>query len=125
MNIELLEETAYAILDEPRKFAMNIFVQKDSESPCGTAACIAGHAVCLHNNLASLKELYPMDIESAAREALDINYFGASDLFYMDNWPEEFYDEYRRAVGNEERAEVAFWRIQHFIASYESTGVAE
>jgi hypothetical protein len=120
MNIKLLEKVANAILDEPRKFDMGSWAKPSDLSPCGTACCIAGHAVAIGMALPSLQQVDVMDdndMFAVARNARAL--IGSSDLgnlFHLDDWPIEFRHAYWSAT-REERGEVGFWRIQHFIAT--------
>jgi hypothetical protein len=122
VNTKLLNQVAVAILDEPREFNMSSWVRPDDESPCGTTACIAGHAVALSRNLPSLRRLTKFHVCPRAEEALGINVPQSDRLFLLRRWPVEFSLAYREAsscmeVDHELRAEIAFWRIQHFIAT--------
>lgn len=117
MNTKLLHRVALAILDEPTKFDMQLFVAENENSPCGTTACIAGFAVAMSRGLASLRSLFGIDIESSAQNIIGLSDRTADRLFYKPLWPVDFYQAYNDAENAYERAEIAFWRIQHFIAT--------
>lgn len=130
MNIELLNEIAEAILDEPTKFRMADWVSYAADAPCGTAACIAGHVTMRIAKIETPKALRHMIYETediqpeyTAKNALQIDRDQASRLFYLpehsvrNRWPDDFADAYYDAETPEARADVAFWRIQHFIAT--------
>lgn len=122
MNTKLLNQVAEAILDEPRKFNMDDFVMPSDKSPCGTACCIGGHAIAIayrYKKLSDVRQIYDRGctISSAAKAALKLVGFGAENLFYTLNWPTEFKEAYDKSKSFAVRAEIAFWRIQHFIAT--------
>lgn len=129
INVKLLNQVACAILDEPTKFSMDTFTDLDDRSPCGTVACIAGHAVAIAAKFPSLRELHEcniarmvgdrvFDIEVEAKNALGVSGAAYIRLFYAPCWPDAFADAYWWfAKTPEERADVGFWRIQHFIAT--------
>lgn len=48
MNTELLQRVKAAILAEPESFDMALYFDESENSPCGTVACIAGHALAIH-----------------------------------------------------------------------------
>lgn len=125
MNTKLLNRVALAILREPKKFNMREWTRLDTESPCGTTACIAGWAIainCGYENLKALHEArmsYSWGLTSQKGMAeLDLTYGQRDPLFHASNWPEEFRLAYNEQGANsEDRADIAFWRIQHFIAT--------
>jgi hypothetical protein len=124
MNIKLLNQVAEAILDEPTKFDMKWWTSPSDTSPCGTAACIAGFAVAIKREFKTMRDMRrhhhsgKVNIRTAA-----IKHLGIKDadeecrLFGAGYWPIEFKFPYHEARTPEERADVAFWRIQHFIAT--------
>lgn len=123
MNTQLLNRVTFAILNEPRKFDISSWVEHDRRSPCGTTACIAGHALAINRKFKSLKPLFPLDeldaIEESAKNALGLTNDEARRLFYRPIWPNGFHPIAYREDGEsiEEVADNAFWRIQHFIAT--------
>lgn len=73
MNTELLLKVKSAILAEPRKFTMSQWAGKDEDSPCGTSACIAGHAVAIERGVSKLNEIINADdIEGEAAADIGI-----------------------------------------------------
>lgn len=121
MNTRLLNQVANAILREPLKFDISTWVDEDDKSPCGTTACIAGHAVALSRGYQNLKPLFQLDkrdlIQVFAQEKLGLTEAQSYRLFQRGLWPEEFADRSRAAKDREEAADIAFWRIQAFIAT--------
>jgi len=116
--IDLLNKAAISILDEPTKFDMRMWAQEDEKSPCGTTACIAGHILSQAKQLSSLKELYRFDVEDKAMEAMGMEMGAESTrLFFRSSWPADFFHAHIYAETPEDRADIAFWRIQHFIAT--------
>lgn len=66
----------------------------------------------------------PLELLPIVQEALEIEYEPAVRLcylaahgHYLGRWPVEFDKAYNLAITREERADIAFWRIQHFIAT--------
>jgi len=88
---------------------------------CGTAACIAGWAVALHKKLNPAKASQfsgPWDVALKVLRLNNCNDGGR--LFHIDNWPEQFYDEYNNAMRAKDAkgmAVAASKRIDHFIAT--------
>ncbi len=121
MNTKLLNKVANAILDEPRMFDMGAWVNQNANSPCGTTACIAGFAVAIDRKYKRLRSLQILDsrdlIEDVAMKTLDIGSVARHRLFHRPNWPGIFKDASFAAKSREEAADIAFWRIQHFIAT--------
>lgn len=120
MNIPLLKKVRAAILAEPKKFNMSMWFQKDLKSPCGTTACIAGHAISISRRWSKLrtglaKEAGPavFDFNKEAKRVLGIKYSFA--LFRVDYWPNPFWKEYEHAITPLQRARIAARRIDHFI----------
>lgn len=122
MNTKLLLEVKEAILDEPRKFHMADFFMSDTNSPCGTAACIAGHAMMIHQGQPDLKFGLELcgNYEGPAALALELNRHQLNRLFYSECWPLDLAETYDEAEGDENRplmAKIAAERIDRFIAT--------
>lgn len=124
MNVKLLLKVKAAILKEPRKFRMETFFSPSSKSPCGTTACIAGHALVIGRKWKSLKSGLRMVTRSdkgnlffhqQGAADLGISIMEAHALFYATSWPQPFRDQYYEAVTKRQEAKVAARRIQHFI----------
>jgi hypothetical protein len=124
MNIPLLQKTRDAILAEPIKFNMCNWFLWESESPCKTSACIAGHGYAIVKQIMSLREAR----DNAEGKIQPIQYrmqfeFGLTDdqtetLFFDEEWPNPFRDDYSDAVRLQDRikmAQVAADRIDHLI----------
>lgn len=103
MNIKLLRRIQKKILAEPRQFQMarlfaeTIYRKSGKKSPsipnCGTAACIAGWAVCFG------KRKNPRACENGgawlgdsvyAREMIELTESQKERLFFSHNWPLKF-----------------------------------
>lgn len=119
MNTELLLKVKSAILAEPLKFDMTDWFTPDSESPCGTAACIAGHAVAISIGAASLNEgqRYWVDELVSIAEILGCHWEQKDRLCYVPQWPLNFQSRYQFADSRQERANIAADRIDFFIAT--------
>jgi hypothetical protein len=143
MNVELLQQIKAAILAEPLKFDMSAWFHADQNSPCGTAACIAGWAVTIQMKAEKLREArFAYDagdgnegVERDGKKALGLTDQQAYRLFFYDTWPVPFRHEYSEASGfwyddpvsgefvkgayvdRRVAAEVAARRIDHFIAT--------
>jgi len=127
MNVELLRKVKRHILDEPRRLVMGSWVLNRASGKtyyehghlvqfpkCGTVACIAGWTSIL-GGATKVKEIdgYPPFV---AADLLGIEDRGmANRLFHLPRWPSDFRADYAKARGQEERAEVAAKRIDHFI----------
>ena len=123
----LLDRVCEQILKEPKQFQMDAFFATANgmaDTPevipnCGTAACIAGWAIALHDGLNP----------KAANEHLHVNldyYFAGimqlpigdtNNLIYVDQWPDEFQEPFIEATEEQDwdrRAHIAVDRIRHF-----------
>lgn len=119
MNTELLLKVKAAILAEPLNFDMTDWFMPDKESPCGTTACIAGHAAVISIGAESLKEGQRYWFEELPNigEILGCDFWQKGRLCYVEQWPEDFLDRYLKADNRTERALIAADRIDHFIAT--------
>ena len=117
MKKALLLKVKEAILAEPKNY--------DQNNLCGTACCIAGHAVAI----AKPKTWSRLNKEDDGALMADT----AKSLLGLDNeqyyricnyahsWPEPFDTKFGCATTSKQRAKIAAKRIDHFIA----TGGAE
>lgn len=118
MNTKLLLKVKAAILAEPLKFDMSSYFRKKQESPCGTAACIAGHSIAISRKYKKLKAgLNIIFGKNIAVKALDLDWYEADVLFYLSGWPSRFRQRYIKAETPEARSKAAADRIDHFIAT--------
>lgn len=124
MNTKLLLKVKAAILAEPRKFDIRHWFVKSDKSPCGTAACIAGHAVAIGRRYESLKSglaLVKNDwlhstAQDIADDIMELTNDQSMRLFVLRGWPNSFHDDYIKAERNmRKRARIAAARIDHFI----------
>lgn len=113
INTRLLRRIQKQILKEPRRFLMHRWF-------CDTAACIGGWAIALDKNF-KLAKAGVLDAQSRrptserAAQALGLRRAIAERLFYVDEWPSPFREQYDDALGRAGRARVAARRIEHFI----------
>lgn len=128
MNTKLLLKVRDAILADPTKFRMEWWFQKEPKSPCGTSACIAGHALAITKKWKTLEAgtKYYLDIvgffggeevSQAAARAFGLDGVSADKLFAKDLWPKSFKNRYKRAHTAKQRAKAAADRIDSFIAT--------
>jgi hypothetical protein len=131
MNIRLLRKIQRAVTKEPRRFVMGEWVYtRDSVAPCGTAACIAGHAVLLNSitktrNWIGAGKLHArkwgwLTWQERASKLLRIDQDAADRLFFIEDWPAKFREPYGDSDATDERgrnaqAKLAIKRIEHFI----------
>jgi len=119
MNIPLLLKVKAAILAEPLKFDMDSFFNRSVTSPCGSTACIAGHAVAITHRWKKLetgvKKFDLVGCGDEAQELLGITFNQRWALFQLYAWPPKYSRAYRMATSSNGRARVAANRITHFI----------
>jgi hypothetical protein len=150
MNVEKLRAVKDAILAEPRKFDMGVFFQWSPDTaPCGTTGCIAGWAMqhemqilgkdffssekFLDSVMSKKKELslkygleYPEEVDYAelGQAILELTSEQARELFYDENWPEEFRERWidtwdnsghDHAAFRKQLAQIAADRIEYMI----------
>jgi hypothetical protein len=131
-TIKLLRKVKKHILEEPKRFDMGSwgFKKRGRGAPiCKTVACIAGWATILQtlpgkkllqlpkiNLNGSLEDESVMLVNrGTGQQALQISYQQAEVLFYVENWPTEFLDEWYAAKNKKELAQATANRIDHFI----------
>jgi hypothetical protein len=135
MNVELLLKVKQAILDEPARMNMEVFVDDsdgyinlDHQPACGTVGCIAGWAVLLDHVgrdsspegiMKAYKAVADKSVEDEAHKVLGL---GPAQymhpLFYPWNkWPEDLRIRLaREEPGTEEYAQVVADAIDRYIA---------
>lgn len=127
MNVDLLKRVADVILARPHDFDMDDFeadafhvsINKPDLS-CGTVACIGGWAATLAaglNKPVARHEDFDyyagiLSIRTSEREIDE-----AERLFMCHEWPQQYRIAYYEAKTDQERAQVAYDRIHHFIAT--------
>ncbi len=121
MNTELLLKVKAAILADPLKFDMCAFFTADESSPCGTTACIAGHAVAIDSGELDLSKWNQFSsYHFKGQSVLGLDDGQSNRLFYSEAWPRELYDRYIDASEASNRplvASISAERIDHFIAT--------
>jgi hypothetical protein len=117
MNVGLLREIQKIIEADPEGFDMVRYAQDRSDDPCGTAYCIAGHAILLSEpnfggwfcNERSFRK---------GMEVLELTYEQAEALFHTSSWPSSFRERLLKAWWSpKENAKIGVERIDHFIAT--------
>jgi len=124
MNINLLRQIQTKITEEPKQFRMSAFFSRGCGIPnCGTAACIGGWAVALHN------KMNPRDADRLFDSVMDpsidrnpclilgLGLLESERLFHVGNWPSQFASDWEWAKTPEAMVKVACDRIDHFIAT--------
>lgn len=137
LNTELLLKVKEQILKEPLQFIMGNWFQTKHEivqepiPNCGTAACIAGWAIAIHNQMNPAKacaavsnhEFKWHSSEFIADDILDPKGdITVSNLFYVDRWPYQLAFDFRNSEDPVRRAQLAAQAIDMFIADPESFG---
>lgn len=112
MNTQLLRRIQEKIKAEPHNFVM-------SQWHCGTAHCIGGWAQVLAPSKMDLPNHFAT---WDAGKILELSYPQELLLFYICNWPKQFYDDYAKwdffppsPESLAKQAEIACERIDHFI----------
>lgn len=149
--VEILEEVKRRILAEPKQFVMHTYfassyrnevpyfhlqesenewcekmMPKDRTIPnCGTAACIAGHILCIREedkpSEVQLKAGY--FIEHKCAEFLGIPQPYCTRLFNLESWEAEYRKRFKEApIGSLERAQAACDQIDYWIKWMKSRG---
>ncbi len=124
----LLQRVKRHILEKPNRFLMRTFIARATETKtktfeddngkqqkyaeCGTAACIAGWAVLLHDGREDRSQV---NIRERAIELLDLERGAEDKLFEVGYWPHDLYLDYRSAKTQRQRAEIAGKVIDRFI----------
>jgi hypothetical protein len=125
MTVELLKKVAAKLrrMRHKKHFDMRDWIQ---ENECGTAACIAGHALLDAGYRLRIRDYEivspkgrKVDPSSAAQRLLGLSSEQAARLFVAINWPKEFRGKddgeacYDPDIYNDPK--VAAARIDHFI----------
>lgn len=146
MNVPLLDKVKERLTAFPHRFSMANWVRNapghdtldqyprfgpkdakillDSQTACGTVACIGGLAIIIDTAEGEQEHVFNEDVETAgiwkhARKILDLTSEQADRLFLLHAWPEPYCRQYTEHWPN--RAQIAVSRINHFIR----TGGAE
>lgn len=123
----LLRKVRKHILEEPRRFNMSDWISRryhtsdkhydgfagkvkaSSYAKCGTAACIAGWTVLIHDGMQSSA----ISVSGRASQLLGITY--TDDLFGVTGWDDPYASQYQKARSVKEKAEIAGRYINHYI----------
>lgn len=119
MNTKLLLKVKATILAEPLKFDIQSWFDQNDESPCGTTACIAGHAIAISRGWKKLKKglgtILRYSAGNEGQRVLDLNGNQRYILFNLEGWPIQYQNAYDRAKSPVGKAQAAARRIDHFI----------
>lgn len=123
MNTKLLRRIQKQILKEPRQFDMDFYFSEYHSlgvkiPRCGTAACIAGWAICLADKKTPQQADESLRMSPArfrAQEHLGLTAEQCDRLFYQGGWPAPFKENYGGAKNATHAARIACLRIDHFI----------
>jgi hypothetical protein len=130
LNVRLLREVTKHILEEPRRLVMrhvSITPYSDESSfsgdgcraqeypPCGTAACIAGWTMLLSGEKPYDARTQKSSDTTRAGKLLGIDDDEQDALFFVSEWPHQFFHRYWNAGTPRGRAKIASDRIEHFI----------
>lgn len=146
LNMELFKKIKKHILARPSRLRMDTWVRRGNPKDtiynhmpgygepenfklpdCGTVGCIAGWAVLLANpDLATDKSFgrgeERLSISTASYAASDLHIkaeYKPFELFYVDYWPTQYADSYRKAKTQKERAKLMCEVIDEFTAQYQ------
>lgn len=129
MNVERLKAIAERIVEKPESFYMEHWrIEDDSYTfrfpgqNCGTACCMAGHALDIAHEEGRRTSPYPELgsggwVDSAMYE-LDLTRSQSTKLFLLQFWPGEYFREYTAARRRNDWAGAACAgakRLKHFI----------
>ena len=120
INEKLFRKIRNKILRVPEAYKQDTYGER-ARTPCGTRACIAGHALlesgyCTPIELFNLRRVNPetgerefIDVEEEASELLGIGYWDGVMLFglYGNDWAEPYRTRFAEAKTKEARARVA------------------
>lgn len=150
---QILEEVKKRILAEPKQFVMASYfsLNLENEIPhtfpsgeaeekwiethlpndisipnCGTAACIAGHILCIKEEKKPKNAMLEdgFFIEFKVSEFLNVSQVYTNKLFDLYRWPVEFRDKFNAApIASMERAQVACEMIDWWMKDVESHGI--
>jgi len=139
MNVKLLKRVRDRIKLRPQQFDMTDWFSPSTNadqtpSHCGTAACIAGWAMTLHQRTTPEKCQAPdsLTFEEYGRQILDLTFHEGQSLFYVGEWPNPYSQQFA-AIRDKLRdgdkltpkqadrlfAKIAVERINHFIKTGE------
>lgn len=123
INTDLLAAVRGKILAVPEAYDQNTF-GSEADTPCGTRACIAGHALILAGlrSAAEINDRFDdyldekFDVPAEAARALGLSRGEAGVLFaFGDDWPEPYGPAFTVAETDAERARVAADYLDHII----------
>lgn len=115
-NAKLANRIAQAIVEEPRRFVMGWWIVKLFKKmpvkdyghqalirkrtatipPCGTAGCIAGHAVILVDGVEKAQKMTENQILRRGAKLLGVS--EGSDLFRVGCWPNDLREQFDEQV---------------------------
>jgi hypothetical protein len=116
LNRKLFLRIKKHILEEPKRFNMDIYIYKTTNTlsqdnpPCGTVACIAGWSNILGDNIDVKTLSFPYFIDQEVetkRLGLKLDEDFSSSVFFVKQWPTQWKTKYDGAISIQEKAEVA------------------
>lgn len=129
LNFRLLRRIITKLESTPEAYNQGKWGERNSEAPCGTAACIAGWAAFLDGKLTH--QQLRRNPKSAQRKGakslgLKISLYQTDEVYTLftgdpsDTWPEPFSTRWINASGNRKReAKVAVAYLKHILATGE------
>lgn len=136
LNIELFKKIRDRIASIPESYDQDYWVERSTESPCGTVACLAGHTIICNaptlerglsdlNRLKAKDPMYAVPRKAARLLGLTGNWRkyaydhdreagGETIIFDVDaeGWPKLFRDQFREGRGSE-KSDAALNYLDH------------
>src|SRR5690242_6818683 len=123
-NKRLLLKIAERIENIPQSYDQNTWRDRDSRSPCGAVACLAGEIViCSERTIEKgLVKLFEIgSVWSAAQDLAGLTDSEANNLFLdVEDWPSQFSRRYLGAKTQRGRANVAAALLRYLAAGGEA-----
>lgn len=140
LNIELFKKIRQRIAEIPESYDQDYWVEDSAESPCGTVACLAGHAIIcdaptIERGISDLHRLKQRDpLKAVPRRAAKLLGLTGSWTKYVDTssesaggetiifdsdaagWPEPFQSDFQMA-GGRGKSQVAVRYLDHIIST--------
>lgn len=127
LNFALFRKVIKKLEIAPEAYEQTTYGERDSDAPCGTAACIAGWATVLSGNAAhtNIRRLHRKAQDIATKE-LGINYEESRTLFGAEPygiWPEPFDLRWARALTRKSQARVAISYLKRILKTGKVNGI--
>jgi hypothetical protein len=92
VNVDLLQKVLDYITEHPAEWDQGYYARKTRKSPCGTAACVAGHTVAMTGHVLNWdgRQVFTCDttkddVWNVAELELGLTFDEADELFDPDN----------------------------------------